>query len=147
MLISSDRKRCREQQDGERSLLEKLEFICVESRSRFWVIFLKKSYLYIFREKERLSINIIRPIGPQNRSVVKCRPINSNASQFNIFALIQLTIGLTVKYLYLLRDLLTDIMDSIRCAKEQGNLVKEFLSSGIKTIKIYRQLHVKLTCT
>ena len=62
-------------------LLFKLEFFCIESRDKFWL-----SYLYIFREKERLSINITHPIGPQNRSVVKQ------------FSLIQLTIhvGLTV---------------------------------------------------
>ena len=47
-----------------------------------------------------------------------------------LFFLAQVTIVLTVKHLYFLRDLLTDIMDSTRCVKEQGNLVKEFLSSG-----------------
>ena len=103
-------------QDGERSLLYKLEFFCIESRYKYWL-----SYLYIFREKEKLSINIIHPIGPHNRSVgIKCRPVPS---------LFFLWLN-GLKYLYFLRDLLTDIMDSTRCVKEQGNLVKEFLSSG-----------------
>lgn len=88
-----------------------------------------QSYFYIFREKERLSTNIIRPIGPQNRSVtvVKFRP-----RLFNVHCTLIPATNLTDKYLYLhfLRDLLTDIMDSTHCVKEQESLVKEFLSSG-----------------
>lgn len=86
-----------------------------------WFQVLNSVIYLFFRGKERLLINTILRTGLQSRSVVIQMKFNAYLCGTKI----------TIEFSYFLRAPLIDIMDSTRCVKEQGNLVKEFLSSGI----------------